>query len=124
MSIQWFPGHMNSAKKQAEEQMEFIDLVIEVLDARLPEASCNPLVDRMRQFRQRPVLKILNKIDLADPAATAAASAAWHAVGVLTLTAGTWGNVLRLLPPFVIGDDLLDDALDVLAEALLAAAGD
>src|SRR5690349_2632386 len=72
MSIQWFPGHMNSAKKQAEEQMEFIDLVIEVLDARLPEASCNPMVDRMRKFRQRPILKILNKTDLADPAATAA----------------------------------------------------
>ncbi|MCC2962374.1 ribosome biogenesis GTPase YlqF [Massilia sp. IC2-278] len=79
MSIQWFPGHMNSAKKQAEEQMENIDLVIEVLDARLPEASCNPLVDKMRKFRQRPVLKILNKIDLADPVATAAWKAYYDA---------------------------------------------
>lgn len=72
MSIQWFPGHMNAAKKEAAEQMENIDLVIEVLDARLPEASCNPLVDQLRKFRQRPSLKILNKIDLADPVATAA----------------------------------------------------
>lgn len=79
MSIQWFPGHMNSAKKQAEEQMENIDLVIEVLDARLPEASCNPLVDKMRKFRQRPCLKILNKIDLADPVATAAWKAYYDA---------------------------------------------
>nr|WP_091876149.1 ribosome biogenesis GTPase YlqF [Massilia yuzhufengensis] len=72
MSIQWFPGHMNAAKKEAAEQMENTDLVIEVLDARLPEASCNPLVDQLRKFRQRPSLKILNKVDLADPVATAA----------------------------------------------------
>jgi len=70
---------MNSAKKQAEEQMENIDLVIEVLDARLPEASRNPLVEKMRKFRQRPCLKILNKIDLADPVATSAWKALYDA---------------------------------------------
>jgi len=79
MSIQWFPGHMNAAKKEAAEQMENIDLVIEVLDARLPEASCNPLVDQLRKFRQRPCLKVLNKIDLADPNATAAWKAYYDA---------------------------------------------
>lgn len=79
MSIQWFPGHMNSAKKEAAEQMENTDLVIEVLDARLPEASCNPLVEELRKFRQRPCLKILNKTDLADPAATAAWKAFYDA---------------------------------------------
>ena len=52
-----------------------------------------------------------------NPAATAAVSAACHREGVLTLTAGTWGNVLRLLPPLVISDDLLDDALSVLEKA-------
>ena len=52
-----------------------------------------------------------------NPAATAAVSAACHRAGVLTLTAGTWGNVLRLLPPMVISDDLLDDALSVLEKA-------
>jgi ribosome biogenesis GTPase A len=62
---------MNAAKKKAAEQMENIDLVIEVVDARLPEASTNPMVEELRKFRQRPCLKILNKIDLADPAATA-----------------------------------------------------
>jgi ribosome biogenesis GTPase A len=71
MSIQWYPGHMNAAKKKAAEQMENIDLVIEVVDARLPEASTNPMVEELRKFRQRPCLKILNKIDLADPDATA-----------------------------------------------------
>ena len=79
MSIQWFPGHMNAAKKEAAEQMENTDLVIEVLDARLPEASCNPLVEQLRKFRQRPCLKILNKTDLADPVATAAWKAFYDA---------------------------------------------
>ena len=79
MSIQWFPGHMNAAKREAAEQMENIDLVIEVLDARLPEASCNPLVEELRKFRQRPCLKVLNKIDLADPNATAAWKAYYDA---------------------------------------------
>jgi len=70
MSIQWFPGHMNSARKKAAETMEFIDVVIEVLDARLPEASCNPMITELRLHRQRPCLKILNKADLADPEIT------------------------------------------------------
>ena len=72
MSIQWFPGHMNAARKKAAESMEKTDLVIEVVDARLPQASCNPMIDELRRFRQRPCLKILNKADLADPAATKA----------------------------------------------------
>jgi ribosome biogenesis GTPase A len=78
MSIQWYPGHMNAARKKAAEQMENTDLVIEVVDARLPEASCNPMVEELRLFRQRPCLKILNKVDLADPAATAAWSAYYN----------------------------------------------
>jgi len=72
MTIQWFPGHMTQARKKAAETMEFIDVVIEVLDARVPEASHNPMIEEMRLFRQRPNLKILNKADLADPDATQA----------------------------------------------------
>lgn len=72
MAIQWFPGHMTSARKKAAETMEFIDVVVEVLDARLPAASHNPMIDEMRDFRQRPNLKILNKADLADPKITQA----------------------------------------------------
>jgi ribosome biogenesis GTPase A len=70
MSIQWFPGHMTSARRKAAETMEFTDVVIEVLDARAPEASCNPMIKELREHRQRPCLKILNKADLADPAVT------------------------------------------------------
>ncbi len=72
MAIQWFPGHMTAAKKKATETMERIDVVIEVLDARVPEAGSNPMIREMREHRQRPCLKILNKADLADPAATKA----------------------------------------------------
>jgi len=70
MAIQWYPGHMTQARKKAEETMEFTDIVIEVLDARVPAASHNPIIDEMRLFRQRPQLKILNKADLADPKVT------------------------------------------------------
>jgi ribosome biogenesis GTPase A len=63
---------MTQARKKAEETMEFTDMVIEVLDARVPAASHNPMIDEMRLFRQRPQLKILNKSDLADPKATEA----------------------------------------------------
>ncbi|HEX9451897.1 MAG TPA: ribosome biogenesis GTPase YlqF [Burkholderiales bacterium] len=72
MSIQWFPGHMSLARKKAAETMEFVDVIIEVVDARLPEASSNPMIKTLREHRQRPALKLLNKADLADPAATRA----------------------------------------------------
>ena len=72
MPIQWFPGHMTSARKKAAETMAQIDVVIEVLDARLPEASSNPLIRELRLHRQRPCLKLLNKADLADPEVTRA----------------------------------------------------
>lgn len=70
MSIQWFPGHMTDARKKAAEAMERADVVIEVLDARLPEASSNPMIRQLRLRRQRPCLKLLNKSDLADPDVT------------------------------------------------------
>ena len=63
---------MGSARKKAAETMGRIDVVVELLDARLPGASSNPLIERLRRERQRPCLKILNKADLADPEATAA----------------------------------------------------
>ena len=53
MSIQWFPGHMNAARKEAAKTMEVIDVIVEVLDARIPGASCNPLIEELRLARQR-----------------------------------------------------------------------
>ncbi|MEH6443882.1 MAG: ribosome biogenesis GTPase YlqF [Oceanospirillaceae bacterium] len=65
MHINWFPGHMNKARIEIEEAMNDIDMVIEVLDARLPMSSQNPMIKDLRQGT--PVLKLLNKQDLADP---------------------------------------------------------
>jgi ribosome biogenesis GTPase A len=72
MPIQWFPGHMAAARKKAGETLAAADVVIEVVDARIPEASTNPMIHQLRRHRQRPCLKILNKADLADPDATKA----------------------------------------------------
>ena len=70
MAINWFPGHMVAAQKKAAEALAEIDVVVEVLDARCPAASVNPKINAMREARQRPALKILNKVDLADPKIT------------------------------------------------------
>ncbi|WP_047248895.1 ribosome biogenesis GTPase YlqF [Chromobacterium subtsugae] len=68
MAIQWFPGHMNKARKDITERLKEIDVVIELLDARLPASSANPMLARMA--KGKPRLMILNKQDLADPAIT------------------------------------------------------
>ena len=70
MSINWFPGHMAVAVEKIKKAMADHDLVIEILDARCPMASANPLVESLRLHRQRPCLKVLNKADAADPAVT------------------------------------------------------
>ncbi|MDO5770313.1 MAG: ribosome biogenesis GTPase YlqF [Psychrobacter sp.] len=69
-TIQWFPGHMNKARNEIKEIMPEMDVVIEVIDARIPYSSENPMVARLRG--QKPVIKILNKADLADPHLTQA----------------------------------------------------
>ncbi|WP_027856518.1 ribosome biogenesis GTPase YlqF [Marinobacterium jannaschii] len=67
-SINWFPGHMHKARKEIAKVMDEIDVIIEVLDARLPQSSENPLVEQLR--KGKPVIKLLNKSDLADPQRT------------------------------------------------------
>jgi len=68
MPIQWYPGHMNKARRAIAEAVASTDVVIEVLDARMPRASANPVLTELR--RGKPCLKALTKADLADPAAT------------------------------------------------------
>ncbi len=70
MSLQWYPGHMTKARRELEALMPSQDVVIEVLDARLPASSANPVVTELR--RDKPCIKVLTKSDLADPAVTAA----------------------------------------------------
>ncbi|MDR7272688.1 ribosome biogenesis GTPase A [Pelomonas saccharophila] len=71
MPINWFPGHMNSTRQAIKDRVKAgLDVVIELLDARLPGSSSNPLLAALTTGR--PSLKVLNKQDLADPAQTAA----------------------------------------------------
>ena len=69
MAIQWFPGHMHLTQKAIAERVKDTDVVIELLDARLPASSANPMLSQLTS--SRPTLKVLNKQDLADPARTA-----------------------------------------------------
>ncbi|RLA21455.1 MAG: ribosome biogenesis GTPase YlqF [Gammaproteobacteria bacterium] len=69
MQIQWYPGHMHKAQKEIKEILPNVDLIIEVLDARLPFSSENPMIASLRG--DKPCVKILNKSDLADPVITA-----------------------------------------------------
>lgn len=67
-NINWYPGHMTKAVRMMQEDMKFIDIVIELVDARVPQSSKNPDIDRLAQNKFR--LMILNKVDLADAAVT------------------------------------------------------
>lgn len=68
MNYQWYPGHMTKAKRQMQEDMKLIDLVIELVDARIPMSSRNPDIDELGKNKLRLIL--LNKADLADARAT------------------------------------------------------
>jgi len=72
MTISWYPGHMFKANKELAKLFQQIDIVIEVLDARMPGASANPLLHKIRNQHHKPCLHILNKSDLADPERTRA----------------------------------------------------
>ena len=70
MQFQWYPGHMTKAKRQMQEDIKLIDLVIELVDARIPMSSRNPDIDELGKNKARLIL--LNKSDLADKDASEA----------------------------------------------------
>lgn len=95
--IQWFPGHMAKARREVSEKLKFVDIVFELVDARLPLSSRNPLLDQLLQ--QKPRLVILNKADLADPQQTRLwqayfEKAGFAAVAVSSHDAGTTKKVI------------------------------
>lgn len=112
MAIQWYPGHMHKARKEIEEVMPQIDLVIEVLDARIPYSSENPVVSTLRDGK--PCIKLLNKSDLADPKVTQR----WieylereqgvKAMSITTLHAAQVRKIPDLCRKFVPGRDKLE----------------
>ena len=65
MNYQWYPGHMTKAKRMMQEDARLIDLIIELVDARVPMSSRNPDIDEIGKNKFRIIL--LNKADLADP---------------------------------------------------------
>lgn len=85
MNIQWFPGHMAKTRRMLSENIKMIDVVIELLDARIPLSSRNPEIDTLLGTKPRVVL--LNKADLADPAATNEWIKYYRDKGVSCLTA-------------------------------------
>jgi ribosome biogenesis GTPase A len=91
MTIQWFPGHMTRARRQIQDKLKLIDVAIELLDARIPESSRNPMIDEILQGKPR--LIVLNKADLADPRATerwmAYFAAEGHACAAIDANTGT-----------------------------------
>jgi ribosome biogenesis GTPase A len=68
LTIQWFPGHMAKARRQVTEKLSLIDIVFELVDARIPASSRNPMIDEI--IKNKPRLLLLNKADMADPQVT------------------------------------------------------
>ena len=66
MIINWYPGHMAKAKRLIQENLKIIDVVIELVDARIPMSSTNPMIKSL--IGDKPSIVVLNKADLADPA--------------------------------------------------------
>ncbi len=79
MNIQWYPGHMTKTRRQMAENLKSIDIVCEVVDARIPQVSRNPDMDEIAGTKPRMI--ILNRIDLADPAVTKQWAAWYRAKG-------------------------------------------
>ena len=96
MKIQWYPGHMTKARRAMEEDLKLVDLLIELLDARVPQSSRNPDIDRFAKNKFRLVL--LNKADLADEQATAAWIRYFDLQGIraVPLDSRSTGNVKKL----------------------------
>ena len=82
-SIQWFPGHMTKTKRQMEKTLKLVDAVAEIVDARIPISSRNPVIDQIIQ--QKPRVILLNKADMADPAQTKRWIAFYRSKGILAM---------------------------------------
>ncbi|EGC68458.1 ribosome biogenesis GTP-binding protein YlqF [Enterococcus casseliflavus ATCC 12755] len=90
MTIQWFPGHMAKARREVSEKLKFVDIVFELVDARLPISSRNPMLDQLLQ--QKPRLILINKADLADPVQTKKWEHYFQAQGYLALAINAQDN--------------------------------
>jgi len=94
MAINWFPGHMNRARREIGDAIKKVDVVIELVDARLPISSRNPLLGKLSQ--DKPILTLFTKSDLADPEVTAAWQDAWPGARPLALVMNDQRSVKRV----------------------------
>lgn len=83
MTIQWFPGHMAKARRQVTEKLKLVDIIFELVDARIPNSSRNPMIDEIIQHKPRLVL--LNKADMADKEVTRAWISFFEEQGIKSL---------------------------------------
>lgn len=97
MLIQWFPGHMTKTKRMIEDHLKAVDVVAELLDARIPQSSANPMVEEL--VKGKPRIVILNKADLADPGETDLWISYYKKKGisVVPMTVGNGKNKKKLL---------------------------
>lgn len=95
MPIHWFPGHMNRARREIADALRQVDVVIELVDARLPLSSRNPLLAKLAA--KKPILTVFSKADLADAGATAAWLDAWPGPRPLALSMTDAKSVRPLL---------------------------
>ncbi len=83
MDYQWYPGHMTKARRMMQENMSLVDLVIELVDARIPVSSRNPDIDKLCGNKAR--ILVMTKADMADPVRTAAFQAQFEAQGMMVV---------------------------------------
>jgi len=91
--IQWFPGHMAKARRQIEEKLKVIDIVFELVDARIPVSSSNPMLNEI--IKDKPKLVMLNKIDLADPKITDSWIEYYNSKGILAIAVNSLNDNLQ-----------------------------
>lgn len=101
MSINWFPGHMAKARREVEENLKKVDVVIEILDARIPHSSHNPMMDEIT--RHKPRVVVLNKVDMADPKATEAWVSKFKSEGKYPVALdGRHNQIIKKIEPLAV----------------------
>ncbi|MCG7332706.1 ribosome biogenesis GTPase YlqF [Salinicoccus roseus] len=101
MSINWFPGHMAKARREVEENLQKVDVVIEILDARIPHSSHNPMMDEIT--RHKPRVVVLNKVDMADPKATEAWVSKFKSEGKYPVALdGRHNQIIKKIEPLAV----------------------
>ncbi|ALC81037.1 MULTISPECIES: ribosome biogenesis GTPase YlqF [Bacillus] len=112
MTIQWYPGHMAKAKREVTEKLKLIDIVYELVDARIPLASRNPMIDEI--VKNKPRIVLLNKADKAEPRVTAGWIDYFQSKGIpaISINSVNGTGLNRIVPA---SKELLKDKIEKMA---------